>query len=171
MKRNVSVARLIVATRNSGPAASQPVSCLTRLSAYMEIFNTFVNQLGDEKLSIWYFQQVGATSHNSHASMAEIQSFVGDRVMSKGLWATALARSDAAWLFLMGISERESYQNKPRTVDALKADITEEIQAVTADVLARTFQNMERRVQSYLDANGGHFQHILWCRHISYTMR
>jgi hypothetical protein len=37
------------------------------------------------------------------------------------------------------------YQNKPRTIDALKANITEEIQAVTADVLARTFQNIARR--------------------------
>ena len=39
--------------------------------------------------------------------------------------------------------------------------IQEEIQALTADVLARTFQNMARRVQSCLDANGGHFQHML----------
>jgi len=44
---------------------------------------------------------------------------------------------------------------------ALKANITEEIPAVTADVLARTFQNIARRVQSCLDANGGHFQHML----------
>jgi len=29
-----------------------------------------------------------------------------------------------------------------QSIDALKANITEEIQAVTADVLARTFQNM-----------------------------
>jgi hypothetical protein len=29
---------------------------------------------------------------------------------------------------------------------------------------------MARRVQSCLDANGGHFQHMLWCRHISHTM-
>jgi hypothetical protein len=53
------------------------------------------------------------------------------------------------------------YQNKPRTIDALKGNITEEIQAVTADVLARTFQNMVRRVKSCMDANGGHFQHTL----------
>ena len=57
-----------------------------KTAAYMEIFNTFVNQLDDEKLSIVYFQQDGATSHTSHASMAEIQSFFGDRVISKGLW-------------------------------------------------------------------------------------
>ena len=87
----------------------------------------------------------------------------------EGTLATMLARSDAAWLFL--ISEWESHQNKPWAIDALKTNITEEIQAVTADVLARTFQNTARRVQSCLDENGGHFQHMLWCRHISYTTR
>jgi hypothetical protein len=46
-------------------------------------------------------------------------------------------------------------------MDALKANITEENQAVTADVLARTFQDMARGVQSCMDANGGHFQHTL----------
>jgi len=87
----------------------------------------------------------------------------------EGTLATTLARSDAASLFLMEISERESLPNKPRTIDALKANFTKEIQAVTADVLARTFQNMARRVQSCLDANVGHFQHMLWCHHISHT--
>jgi len=61
----------------------------------------------------------------------------------------------------MGISERRVYRNKPRTTDALKANITEEIQSVTADVLATFFQNMARQVQSCVDANGGHFQHML----------
>jgi len=37
MKRNVSVVRLIVETRSSGPPASQPVSCLTRLSADLSV--------------------------------------------------------------------------------------------------------------------------------------
>jgi len=41
------------------------------------------------------------------------------------------------------------------------------VQAVKADVLARTFQNMAHRVQSCLDASCGHFQYMLWCRHIS----
>jgi len=37
--------------------------------------------------------------------------------------------------------------------------------------LATKPDNMARQVQSCLDANGGHFQHMLWCRHISYTMK
>jgi hypothetical protein len=68
--------------------------------------------------------------------------------------ATALAQSDAAYYFLWRYLKGRVYQNKPRTIDALKANITEEFQAVTADVLAaRTFQNIVRRVQSCLDAN------------------
>jgi len=60
-------------------------------AAYMEIFNTFVNQLDDE-LSIGYFQQDGATSHTSHVSMAEIQRLRH----FEGTLATALTQSDAA---------------------------------------------------------------------------
>jgi hypothetical protein len=37
MKRNVSVERLTVGTRSSGPPASQPVSYLTRLSAVLSV--------------------------------------------------------------------------------------------------------------------------------------
>ena len=67
-----------------------------RLSACMEIFNTFVNKLDDKELSIGYFQQDGVTSHTSHASMAEIQSFFWWLRHFEGTLANAFARSDAA---------------------------------------------------------------------------
>jgi len=93
--------------------------------------------------------------------MAEIQYFFGHRLISKGLWSPRSPDVTPPDLFLWGYLKERVYQNKPRTTDALKANITKEIQAVTADVLARTFQNMAHRVQSCLDANGGHFQHVL----------
>jgi len=93
--------------------------------------------------------------------MAEIQSFFGDGVISKGLWPPRSPDLTPPDCFLWGYLKGRVYQNKPRTIGALKANITEEIRAVIADVLARTFQNMARRVQSRLDANGGHFQHML----------
>jgi len=108
------------------------------------------------KLSIGYFQQDGATSHTSHTSVAEIQSFFGDHVISPR--SPNLTPPD---YFLWGYLKGRVYQNKPRTIDALKANITEETQAVTVDVLARTFQNMVHWVQFCLDTNGGHFQHML----------
>jgi hypothetical protein len=97
--------RIIVATRSSGPPASQPVSCLARLSADLSV--------------IWL----------RVCFVLFVVCFV--------------------------------YQNKPRNIDALKANITEKIQAVTVDVLVRAFQNMARLVQSCLDENCGHFQHML----------
>ena len=140
-------------------------------AANMEISNTFVNQLDDEEPSSGYFQQDEATSHTSQASMAEIQSVFGHRVISKGLWPPRSPDLTPPDYFLWGYLKGRVCRNKPRTIDALKANIAEEIQAVTTEVLARTFQNMARRFQSCLDANGGHFQHMLWCRHISHTMR
>ena len=158
----MSVVYLIVATRSSDPPAiffNAPITT----TAYMEIFNTFVNQMDDEALLIGYFQQDGATSHTSHASMAEIQSFYSDRAISKGLWPPCSPDLTPPDYFLWGYLKGRVYQNKPRTTDSLKANFTEEIQAVTAEVLARNFQNtrMARRVQSCLDANGVHFQHML----------
>jgi len=95
-------------------------------AAYMKIFNTFVNQL-DNELSIGYFQQDRATSHTSHKSMAEIQSFC-ECIILKGLWpprSPDLMQSD---YFLWGYLKGRVHQNKPRTIDALKANTTEEIQ-------------------------------------------
>jgi len=116
-------------------------------------------------LSSWFT----ATSHTSHANMTEIQSFFGDRVMPKEIWPPCSPDLTPPDYFLWGYLKGTVYQKKPQTIDALKANITEEIQAVTADVLARTFQNVARRVQSCLDVNGRHFQHMLWCRHIFHT--
>jgi len=101
--------------------------------------------------------------------MAEIQSFFGDRVISKGLWPPRSPDLTPPDYFLWGYLKGRVYQNKSRTIDALKANITEEIQAATADLLARTFQNVARQIQSCLGANGGHLQHMLWCLHISQT--
>ena len=43
---------------------------------YLQIFNEFVNQLMDNKLTTGYYQQDGATCHTSNASMREIESFL-----------------------------------------------------------------------------------------------
>jgi len=93
--------------------------------------------------------------------MAEIQSFFGDRVISKGIWPPRSHDLTPPDCVLWGYLKGRVYQNKPRTTDTLKANITEEIQEVTADVLPTTFQNMARRVRSCLDANGSQFQHML----------
>jgi hypothetical protein len=89
------------------------------------------------------------------------KSIFDDRVISKELWPPRSPDLTSPDYFLWGYLKGTVYQNKPQTIDTLKANITEEIQAVTADALARNFQNIARRVQSCLDANDGHLQHLL----------
>jgi hypothetical protein len=46
-------------------------------------------------------------------------------------------------------------------LEDLQENMQREIQAVSCQVLAATFRNMQGRVQLCLDAQGGHFQHML----------
>ncbi|KAJ4449837.1 hypothetical protein ANN_01243 [Periplaneta americana] len=52
------------------------------------------------------------------------------------------------------------YATRPQTLDDLKHNITQEIQANNR-VLQRVASNMERRVELCLMQDGGHFQHLL----------
>ena len=63
--------------------------------------------------------------------------FFGYRVISKGLWPPRSPDLTPPDYFLWVYIKGRFYQNKPRTTDALKANITEEIQALTTEVMAR----------------------------------
>ena len=80
-------------------------------AAYTETFNTFLNQVEDEELSIGYFQRDGATSHISRANMAKIQSFFGDSVISNGLWPPRSPHLTPPYCFLWGYLKGRIYQN------------------------------------------------------------
>jgi len=60
-------------------------------------------------------------------------------VISKGLWPPHSPDLTLPDYFLWGYLKGRVYQNKPRNTDVLKANITEEIQAVTSDVLSKDF--------------------------------
>jgi len=69
--------------------------------------------MDNEELSTGYFQQDGVTSHTSHASMAEMQSFFSDCVILKGLWPPRLPDLTPPDYFLWGYPKWRVYQNKP----------------------------------------------------------
>ena len=71
----------------------------------------------------------------------------------EGTLTTALARSDAAWLFLMAISERESLPKQT----ANHSKHHRRNSGSDSGRAGKDFPNLARRVQSCLDANGGHF--------------
>jgi hypothetical protein len=128
---------------------------------YQVLFHEFVNQLDDEELTLGWYQQDGATCHTSKASMAAVESFFPDRVISKGLWPPRSPDLTPPDFFLWGYLKGNVYKNKPRTIDELRENIRREIQAVTPNTLAATFTNMQRRVELCIQVGGGHFQHLL----------
>ena len=115
----------------------------------------------EDELRNGYFQQDGATCHTSNESMAEIESFFNDRIISKALWPPRSPDLSPPDFFLWGAFKGKSYANNPRTIQELENNIRREISAISEEVLQATFANMKRRVQLCPDSGGEHFQHLL----------
>ncbi|KAJ4447339.1 hypothetical protein ANN_09343 [Periplaneta americana] len=115
----------------------------------------FVEQLDDVELSQGYFQQDGATCHTSNESMELIASFFDDRIISRNLWPPRSPDLTTPDFFPWGYLKDRVYATRPLTLDDLKHNITQEIQAIDNRV------NVERRVELCLMQDGGHFQHLL----------
>jgi hypothetical protein len=62
--------------------------------------------------------------------------------------------------YLWDALKRKVYENNPHTVE-LKAAITTHVQQIAPETLLKVFDNMKKRVQTCLQARGGHFQHLL----------
>jgi hypothetical protein len=126
---------------------------------YKDIFMAFVDQLDDIELTQGYFQQDGATCHTSNESMALINSFFMDRVVSKNLWPPRSPDLTPADYFLWGYLKERVYKNKPRTIQDLRANITTEINIIDTGMLTHVSENIVKRAQMCLEEEGGHFQH------------
>ena len=126
------------------------------------VFDTlFVEQLDDVEQSQGYFQQDGATCHTSNESLDLIASVFDDRIISRNLWPPRSPDLTTPDFFLWGHLKDRVYATRPQTLDDLKHNITQEIQAIDNRVLQRVASNMERRVELCLMQDGGHFQQLL----------
>ncbi|KAJ4450679.1 hypothetical protein ANN_02108 [Periplaneta americana] len=88
-------------------------------------------------------------------------SFFDDRIISRNLWPPRSPDLTTPDFFLWGYLKDRVYATRPQTLDDLKHNITQEIQAIDNRVLQRVASNMERRVELCLMQDGGHFQHLL----------
>jgi hypothetical protein len=104
-----------------------------------------VNQLTHEELTEGCFQQDGATCHTSNASVREIESYFGDRLISKNLWPPRSPDLAPPDFFLWGLLNSHVYSKKPRTIDAPKDTIRREVAAITDVTLPDAFANLQTR--------------------------
>ena len=108
-----------------------------------------------------WFQQDGATCHTSARTMGELRDFFGDRLISKDLWPPRSPDLTCLDFLLWGFLKDKFYLSKPQTIKELKNNIKREISFITPDILQRVSNNMVKRVNACLSANGEHFQHLL----------
>jgi hypothetical protein len=93
--------------------------------------------------------------------MNMLRGFFQDRLISKNLWPPRSPDLSPPDFFLWGHLKEIVYQENPHTLEDLRNNITNAVQGITADVLRLVSRNMCRRMQSCLQQNGGHFQHLL----------
>ncbi|XP_011058629.1 PREDICTED: uncharacterized protein LOC105148538 [Acromyrmex echinatior] len=64
--------------------------------------------------------------------------------------------------FLWGYLKSKVYVNKPRTLDELKANIRQEIAAISTETLVKTMENAAKRALLAMQAQGGHLRDIIF---------
>ncbi len=99
--------------------------------------------------------------HVSKKSLDELKSFFDDRLISDGRWPPRPPDMSSLDFFLWGYLKDRVYANKPETVDALKQNITQEINTISISLLQRVSRNVEKRIWVCLLANSGQFEHLL----------
>jgi hypothetical protein len=79
--------------------------------------------------------------------MKEIESYFGDRLISKNLWPPRSPDLTPRDYFLWGLLKGRVYSNKPRTIDDLKDAIRRGVAAITDVTLPDVFANLQTRIQ------------------------
>ena len=112
-----------------------------------------------------WFQQDGAPAHTGRVTMELLRHHFPGRVISRFgdvNWPSRSSDLTAPDFFLWGFLKSRVYQNKPATLQELKANIEEEIANLEPDVLRATMQNAVKSAQLCITSRGGHLSDIVF---------
>ena len=126
----------------------------------------FWNALGRRRgvdRSVQWFQQDGASPHTSLESRLWLEDHFEDRIVSfktPYIWSPHSPDLNPLDFFLWGYCKDNVYFDKPATIDQLKRNVTRFIRAIPQDMCVRVVQNFKRRIQTCIDENGSHIEHL-----------
>jgi transposase len=123
---------------------------------YIDILQQFYNLLTPEEKN--YFQQDNAPAHTSRATKPHLQNFFESKVWKYPPRSPDLTPLD---FYLWGHLKELVYRKNPQTIPELKQSIITAIQEIPQETIKRVFNNMKKRAEACISANGGHFEHIL----------
>jgi hypothetical protein len=93
--------------------------------------------------------------------MRKIGSYFSDRLISKNTWPPRSPDLTPPDFILWGLLKGRVESNKPRKFYAINYVIRQEVAAITDVTLPNVFANLQTGIKICLDAEGGHFQHVL----------
>ncbi|KAJ4433388.1 hypothetical protein ANN_15647 [Periplaneta americana] len=125
------------------------------------ILDQFFPQLTEEERRYGVFQQDRTTAHTSSSSLRAITDIFEGRVISEGLWPARSPDLTPCDFYLWSSLKDRVYRSNPRTLDELKNNIQREIVKISDAELQHVNQNVIRRYNTCLAANGKHFHHRL----------
>jgi hypothetical protein len=129
---------------------------------YLRIFNAFVNHLTDQDITT-----ISSRCRTSKRSMREIESFLGDQVISKDFCLTRSPDLTMPDVILWGLQkgkclhEQASHYWGPQKIH-------QKIAAISANVL-HVFTNMGHHIQFCMDVRGNHFHSVPYMMGCNFT--
>ena len=116
-------------------------------------------------MNIVIYQQDGATPHCSNISLEYLRRyFPGDRLISRrpdNPWPTHSPDLSLADYFFWGYLKERVYANNPQTIEALKANIRQEIRRIPLDMCDRVIRNFNVRVATVIQRRGAWIEHVI----------
>jgi hypothetical protein len=108
-----------------------------------------------------YFMQDGATAHTATYSINVLNKVFENRLISHGLWPARSPDLNPCDLYLWENLKDEVYSNNPHTLVELKQSIRETISSTEVSELKIVSNNIFKRHEACLRAEGRHFEHLL----------
>jgi inhibitor of nuclear factor kappa-B kinase subunit alpha len=105
--------------------------------------------------------QDGGTAHTAVYSINVLNEVFEDRLTSRGLWPARSPDLNPYDFYLWGNLKDKVYSNNPHTFVELKQSICETISSVEVSELKLVQNNIFKRLEACLRAEGRHFEHLL----------
>lgn len=135
---------------------------------YLQMLETFLTaelrRLGVNNNEIW-FQQDGATSHTARRVMAFLRNMFPGRLLSRNgdiAWPARSPDLTAPDSFLWGYLKSKVYLNKPRTLDDLRNNITQEIREIDGTLRRAVMNHVRENIEKCIEYNGGHLKSVIF---------
>lgn len=133
---------------------------------YRQMLNLFLfPKLEDIDLARMWFQQDGATCHTATQTIELLKSKFNDSIISRNgpvNWPPRSCDLTPLDYFLWGYVKSLVYTNKPKSLEALQANITGVINGISSKMLEKVMENWTDRMDYVNRSRGAHLSDIIF---------